>query len=190
MVSLPGPYSAPRTRMEHLHRDIDTLSSAATVGELAASTQKVLRTMAFYVSQSETAVLEHREAWHDEFADALYSAAGKSRNGSDGVGRPGTASANSRPERKTGGKKERLDTVAGGSASRRPERKTGGKKKERRGPATSSRGAEAESVADTAPPYYPDPRADPRAVSRARSEHVHQAYQRTLSARPSRTRAP
>jgi hypothetical protein len=71
--------------MEHLNSDIDALSATTTHAELVAATQKVLRTMAYYISQSEAAVLEYREGWHDDYTNALYSDAGKSRDSSAGV---------------------------------------------------------------------------------------------------------
>lgn len=61
-----------------LHAEIDALSEARTHAEFVVSVQKVLRTMAFYIEQSEAAVLEDRESWHDEYADALWHDAAKS----------------------------------------------------------------------------------------------------------------
>jgi len=62
--------------MERLNSEIDALSETADHAEMVTALQKVLRTMAFYVSQSEAAVLEYREAWHDSYTDALYLDAG------------------------------------------------------------------------------------------------------------------
>lgn len=154
--------------MEHLNRDIDALSDTASLEELAAATQKVLRTMAFYVSQSEAAVLEYREAWHDDYTDALYADAGKSRGGaavSASVGRSDTTAsaarlAGSRSERKTGGKGRRGGRGRGSSAA-------------------SSR-EEVEAMIEAS-----------RAETRARVEAAHQgAVQRTASARPARANVP
>lgn len=97
--------------MERLHRDIDALAATATHAELAAATQKVLRTMAYYISQSEAAVLEYRESWHGAYSNALYSDAGKSRPGgpASGGSRHQSAAADAAPrsERETGGKGRR-----------------------------------------------------------------------------------
>ena len=58
--------------MNRLHKDINALSKTKSHEELVASLQKILRTMTFYISQSEGVILEQREQWHDEYTDALY----------------------------------------------------------------------------------------------------------------------
>ncbi len=57
---------------EALTESINALS-LKNQGEFLPNLKKILHTMAFYVSQSEAAVLECREAWHQEYTNALYA---------------------------------------------------------------------------------------------------------------------
>ena len=120
--------------MDHLNSDIDALSATTTHAGLVVATQKVLRTMAYYISQSEAAVLEYREGWHNDYTNALYSDAGKSRDSSAGVpsaGRSNKQAAASRgvgvAERKTASKgrrgrgRELITAGPGGAAGGREE---------------------------------------------------------------------
>ncbi len=58
--------------LEDLTESINALSLRNT-GEFLHNLKQILHTMAFYVSQSEAAVLECREAWHKEYTNALYA---------------------------------------------------------------------------------------------------------------------
>lgn len=64
--------------MMNLVHDIDALSATTTHHKLVVEIQKILHTIAYYISQSEAAILECREGWHDEYTKALYHDAGKS----------------------------------------------------------------------------------------------------------------
>ena len=90
--------------MENLATDIGGISDAHDLKDLAARVQKVLFTMAYYISQSEGAVLELHEGWHDGFADALYEAAGAAR------GEKST-------ERRSGPREAREDSLLAGAKS-------------------------------------------------------------------------
>lgn len=65
--------------MEQIHREISDLKGTRTHEELAAKLESILRSIMWYVSQSEGALLDEREAWHTEYSDALYSDAGMAR---------------------------------------------------------------------------------------------------------------
>jgi hypothetical protein len=58
--------------LEALTKSIDALS-LKNPSEFLSNLKQILHAMAFYVSQSEAAVLECREAWHQEYTNALYA---------------------------------------------------------------------------------------------------------------------
>lgn len=67
--------------MNRLEDEINALSRTRTHAELVAGVQKIFRTMSFYISQSEGAVLEYHEQWRGDYANALYSEASTSKEG-------------------------------------------------------------------------------------------------------------
>lgn len=59
-----------------LNKHIDALGQAKTLPEAIAKMQMVLREMAYYICESEGALMETREVWHEVGTQSLKSAAG------------------------------------------------------------------------------------------------------------------
>jgi hypothetical protein len=68
-----------------IYDKIDALANCANLPEsqkfpaLITQIQAILNNLAYYAINSDGAVLESHEEWHDTFADRLYEAAGQSR---------------------------------------------------------------------------------------------------------------
>ena len=62
--------------MNDINKLIDGLDQAPGRVELVRDLQRILRGMAYYLSQSEGVVLDAREDWHREYQEALYAEAG------------------------------------------------------------------------------------------------------------------
>lgn len=77
--------------MAALEKKIADLSKTRTHDELVRELQVILRQLAYYASQSETAVNDYREQWHDDYTNSLYEDAGLPPTGSEG-GRKKTSS--------------------------------------------------------------------------------------------------
>lgn len=70
--------------MAALEKKIADLSKTRTHDELVRELQVILRQLAYYASQSETAVNDYREQWHDDYTNSLYEDAGLPPTGPEG----------------------------------------------------------------------------------------------------------
>lgn len=79
-----GSSSGNRGRCS-IYDDIDSLADCAALPEnkrfptFVAQLQKILNQLAYYCINSDGAILEEQERWHETFADRLYEAAGQAR---------------------------------------------------------------------------------------------------------------
>lgn len=68
-----------------IYEEIDSLADCMNLPEanrlptLIAATQAILNQMAYYMINSDGALLETQERWHDKYTDRLYEAAGQAR---------------------------------------------------------------------------------------------------------------
>lgn len=62
---------------QKLFKKIDQLSKAKSLETLTKRLQKILRIMAYHVSQSESATNDHHEGWRETFAATLRSEVGR-----------------------------------------------------------------------------------------------------------------
>jgi hypothetical protein len=70
--------------MEKLRKQVDNLAKQEDLKSTVKSLTKILHRLLYYISQSEGAVLDYREKWHDDYTAALNEAVGKSRGNSQG----------------------------------------------------------------------------------------------------------
>jgi hypothetical protein len=66
---------------------IDQLDESKSVKELVARLKPILEEMAYYMINSDGVVTETQEEWHEEYADRLFSEAGKDRGASEAKSR-------------------------------------------------------------------------------------------------------
>jgi hypothetical protein len=57
-----------------IYEKIDALDEARTVADLVKRLKPILSELAYYAVTGEAAVMETREEWHSQYADALYGA--------------------------------------------------------------------------------------------------------------------
>ena len=62
-----------------IYEKIDALDEARSVADLVRRLKPILSELAYYAITGEAAVMETREEWHSQYADALYSAAASDR---------------------------------------------------------------------------------------------------------------
>jgi hypothetical protein len=62
-----------------IYEKIDALDEARSVADLVKRLKPILSELAYYAITGEAAVMETREEWHSQYADALYSAAASDR---------------------------------------------------------------------------------------------------------------
>jgi len=55
-----------------IYENIDALSEARTVADLVRRLKPILSELAYYAVTGEASVMETREEWHSQYADALY----------------------------------------------------------------------------------------------------------------------
>ncbi len=74
---------------KHLSKDIENLTDARNVRDLAHRLQKILNVLQYYAEGSETAILEHAEGWRDEFTHELRNERNSEAASKDSTGIPG-----------------------------------------------------------------------------------------------------
>jgi len=62
-----------------IYEKIDALDEVRSVADLVKRLKPILSELAYYAITGEAAVMETREEWHSQYADALYSAAASDR---------------------------------------------------------------------------------------------------------------
>lgn len=62
-----------------IYEKIDALDEARSVADLVKRLKPILSELAYYAITGEAAVMETREEWHSQYADALYSASASDR---------------------------------------------------------------------------------------------------------------
>ena len=102
---------ASGTRPCSIYESIDALE-ARTVADLTRQLKPILNALAYYAVTGEAAVLETREEWHSQYADALYHATASDHSVDRRAPAPAPASA---PARSRAGK-----NAPEGGAPRRP----------------------------------------------------------------------
>lgn len=63
-----------------IYEKIDALDEARTVADLVKRLKPILSELAYYAVTGEAAVMETREEWHSQYADALYGASASDYN--------------------------------------------------------------------------------------------------------------
>ena len=74
-----------------LNEDIENLTDARNVQDLARRVQKIMNVMQYYIINSETAILDHEEKWRHKFTRELTSERNSSNQDSTGI--PGISQA-------------------------------------------------------------------------------------------------